>query len=182
MMPGFGRPPMRSDAFDQLPEEDKKRVREALDKVWGRPEVIEARDEAMKANEKMRDAIRHSLEKIDPEAAAILTKIEPKERFDPRQLPVLPAADSQEYPKALVARLRLELMAFAKPERREETSKLHEKIMLEELVQTALRGVETTQAEARTAAVQKLRQAYREAAMRAFKALREKYGSEAKPK
>ncbi len=181
MMPSFGRPPMRSEDFDKLPEEEKKRVREALDKVWGRPEVIEARDQAMKANEEMRDTIRRSLEKIDPGAAAILAKIEPKDHFDPRQMPAMPKADSAEFPKALVLRLGMEMMAFAKPERREETKKFHERIMATSLVQAALSELEIKRGEKRIQAAQKLRQTYREAAMHEFQQLREKRAASETP-
>lgn len=174
MMPGFGRPPMRSEEFDKLPEADKKRVREALDKVWGRPEVIEARDHAMRVNEELRDTIRNSLEKIDPEAAKILAKIEPKNHFDPRQMPPMPATDSEEYPRAMVMRLGMEMLAFAKPDRREETKKFHERIMTGAPVQEALHEMETRRGEERIQAAQKLRQVYREAALREFQKLREK--------
>lgn len=178
MMPGFGRPPMRSDEFDKLPEADKKRVREALDKVWSRPEVIEARDRAMRVNEEMRDTIRHSLEKIDPEAAKILAKIEPKDHFDPRQMPPMPATDSEEYPKAMVMRLGMEMLAFAKPDRREETKKFHERIMAGTMVQDAFHELEAKRGEERIQAAHKLRQVYRESAVREFQKLREKRAQE----
>lgn len=179
LMPGgYGRPPMRSDGFDKLPEEERKRVRAALDIVWSRPEVIEARDKAMKANEEMRDIIRQSLEKTDPAAAAILAKIEPKDHFDPRQIPPLPATDSTEFPIAMVKRLGMEMLAFARPDRREETKKFHDRIMTQPAVQEALRLVETTRGEERIQSVQKLRTSYREAAMKEFQTLREKRGKE----
>lgn len=181
-MPGFGgRPPMRHDGFDKLPEDEKKRVREALDKVWSRPEVIEAKDKAMRANEEMRDTIRESLIKIDPEAAAILAKIEPKDHFDPRELPKLPATDSSEFPKIMVQRMGMELLSFSRPERREETRKLHERVVAYPLVREAITRVESTAGEERVQAVQKLRERYREAVGKEFQAARERRAKEAGP-
>lgn len=178
-MPGFGgRPPRRNDGFDKLPEEDKKRVREALDKVWGRPEVIQAKDKAMRANEEMRDTVRDSLKKIDPEAAAILERIEPKDHFDPRQLPKLPPADSVEFPEVLVRRLGMELVSFSRPERREETRKLHERVMQLPPVKEAVAEVQNTLGDSRSLAAQKLRNIYREEVAREFQAMRSKRGDE----
>lgn len=182
-MPGYGgRPPMRHDGFDKLPEEDKKRVREALDKVWSRPEVIAAKDKALRANEEMRDTIRESLGKIDPGAAAILARIEPKDHFDPRDLPRLPPPDSAEFPDIMVKRLGMELISFSRPERREETRKLHERVMSQPQVAGAVARVVSTTGEERIQAVQKLRELYREAVGREFHAAREKREAEEKAK
>lgn len=165
---------MRHDAFDKLPEADKKRVREALDKVWGRPEVMAARDKAMRANEEMRDAIRDSLTKIDPEAAAILAKVEPENHFDARNLPRLPAPDEDNFPEILVRRMGLELLAFARPDRREETRRLHGKVLALPQVSAALDKVKSTRGEDRIQAVQQFRQQYREAIFKEFKEARER--------
>ncbi|WP_346333666.1 hypothetical protein [Prosthecobacter sp. SYSU 5D2] len=182
-MPGYGgRPPMRHDGFDKLPEEEKKRVREALDKVWSRPEVIAAKDKAMRANEEMRDTIRESLGKIDPGAAAILARIEPKDHFDPRDLPRLPPPDSAEFPDIMVKRLGMELISFSRPERREDTRKLHERVMAQPQVAEAVARVVSTTGEERIQAVQKLRELYREAVGREFHAAREKREAEEKAK
>lgn len=178
-MPGFGgRPPMRHDAFDKLPEGDKKRVREALDKVWSRPEVIAAKDKAIRANEEMRDTVREALTKIDPEAAAILARIEPKDHFDPRDLPRLPATDSSDFPKVMVRRMGMELQSFSRPERRDETRKLHERVMAFPQVQEALTQLEGSTGEARVQATQKLREVYREAVFKEFQAARERRAGE----
>lgn len=180
-MGGFGgRPPMRHDAFDKLPEEDKRRVREALDKVWSRPEVIAAKDKAMRANEEMRDAIRDALAKSDPEAAAILARIEPKDHFDPRNLPRLPAPDSPDFPQIVVERMGMELQSFSRPERREETRRLHDRVMAQISVQEALAQLKSTKGEARIQAMQNLRARYREAVGREFQAARERRAAEDK--
>lgn len=182
-MGGFsGRPPMRHDAFDKLPEEDKRRVREALDKVWSRPEVIAAKDKAMRANEEMRDAIRDALAKTDPEAAAILARTEPKDHFDPRELPKLPPPDSPDFPKIMVDRMGMELQSFSRPDRREETRRLHERVMAQPPVQEALAQLKSTEGEARIQAMQNLRTRYREAVGREFQAARERRAAEEKDK
>ena len=125
---GFGRPP-RHDGFDKLPEAERRKVRDALDRVWNRPEVIAARDEAMRANDAMRRAIREALQKTDPEAAAILARLEPREGFDPSKLPPLPPPEAADFPEAVVARMASELQTFSRPERREETRQMHERVM-----------------------------------------------------
>lgn len=177
-MPGFGRPPMRNDGFEKLPETEKKRVREAFEKVWSRPEVIEARDKSMRANEEMRDVIREALTKIDPEAAAILARVEPKDHFDPRQLPKLPPPESAEFPKAILARMGMEMMAFSRPERHEEARKFHERVIALPQVRAALVRLESTAGEERIQAMQKLREVYREAVGQEFKAARERRAAE----
>ncbi len=179
-MPGYGRPPMHSDSFDKLPEEEKKRFRAAFDKVWSRPEVIEARDRSMRANEELRDTIRATLAKIDPDVVAILDRVQPKDQFDPRQLPKLPPADSADFPRVLVQRLGMEMLVFSKPERREETRKFHERIILQPQVKEAISRLESTTGEERLLAMQKLREVYREAVGAEFRAARERREAEGK--
>lgn len=172
--PGFGRPPMRSDEYDKLPEEERKYIREALDKVWSRPEVMEARERTLKAHAELRQTIRRSLEKSDPKAAAILAKVEPSDPDAERELPPLPPLDSEDFPKAMLLRFGRELMAFSRPDRREETQRFHEKLLGSEAVQKALEAAQATQGEERIQAVQKLRSVYREAAIKEFQAMRDR--------
>lgn len=174
--PGMGRPPMRSDGFDKLPEPEKQKVRAALDKVWCRPEVMEARDRVMKANEDFRDAIRVALQAIDPEAARIVERIRPPDHFDPRKLPQLPPPDSADFPRAALKRLEMEMMAFAKPERHTETQKLHERVIATPEVKEAFSTLENSRGEARIDAMQKLRERYRATALQEFKRAREARG------
>lgn len=170
--PGFGRPPMKSEAYDKLPEEDKKRIREAMDRVWGRPEVIEARERTLKAHADLRDTIRVSLEKTDPEVAVLLKKIEPEQGFDPRQLPPMPSVDSAEFAPAVTLRLEMDLMMFAKPDRKDATKLFHQRLMEKAEVQAALKQVQDTLGEQRIQAAHKLRQTYREAAYREIQSTR----------
>lgn len=170
---GFGRPP-RHDGFDKLPEEERRKVREALDRVWNRPEVIAARDEAMRANDTMRRVIREALEKTDPEAAAILARLEPREGFDPSKLPPLPPPETADFPVAVVARMAAELQAFSRPERREETRQIHERVMAQPALREAFERLKTREGEARIEALHALRRAYREAVGAEFQAARER--------
>lgn len=172
---------MKSEAYDKLPEEEKKRIREAMDRVWGRPEVIEARERTLKAHADLREMIRHSLEKHDPEIAALLKKIEPQEGYDPRELPPMPPVDSEEFPKAITLRLGMEMLMFSKPDRKESTRVFHERLMATEPMQKALQVVQNSRGEVRIQAAQKLRQVYRETAMQEFQKLRNRPGDSPKP-
>lgn len=169
----FGRPP-RHEGFDKLPEEERRKVRDALDRVWNRPEVIAARDEAMRANDAMRRVIREALEKTDPEAAAILARLEPRSNFDPGKLPPLPPPEAPDFPEAVVARMASELQAFSRPERRDETRQIHERVMALPTLRTALEQLKAQQGEARIEALHTLRKAYREAVGAEFQAARER--------
>lgn len=170
--PGFGRPPMKSEEYDKLPEADKKRIREAMDRVWGRPEVIEARERTMKAHADLRETIRTSLAKHDPEAAELLKKVEPDDGFDMRKVPSMPPVDSDEFPTAITLRLGMDIMMFSKPDRKDATRMFHEKLMATEPVQKALEEVIAKRGEERIQASQRLRQVYREAAMHEFQKAR----------
>lgn len=172
--PGMGRPPIHHDAFDKLPEPEKQKVRKALEKVWSRPEVMEARDRVMKANEDLRDAIHSGLKSIDPEAAAIVERIRPPDHFDPRKLPELPPPDSDEFPRAAVRRLEMETIAFAKPEHRDESQKLHEKVIGLPAFKEMLARVQQSRGEERIDAVRQLRERYRELILGEFKMNRER--------
>lgn len=170
---GFGRPP-RHEGFDKLSEEDKAKVRDALDRVWNRPEVIAARDDAMRANDAMRRIIREALQKTDPEAAAILARLEPKEEFDPSKLPPLPVPEAAEFPDAVVTRMASELQAFSRPDRRDETRRMHERVMALPALREALDKLRNSTGEARIEALHALRKAYREAIGAEFHAARER--------
>src|SRR5690606_1309913 len=77
MMGGMGGKPPRYDGFEKLSNEDKAKVRAAFEKAWQRPEVIEARDKAMRANEEMRNTLHSALKDIDPQVVGILEKAKP---------------------------------------------------------------------------------------------------------
>ncbi|HYF34384.1 MAG TPA: hypothetical protein VD994_03760 [Prosthecobacter sp.] len=162
-MSGFSRPPgSRHDGFDQLPEAEKRRVREALDKVWVRPEVIQARDRAMKANEDFRDAIRVALQSIDPEAVKIMDRVRPPDHFDPRQMPKLPPAESEDFPRVALQRMGMEFVGFVRPDRREEAKGVHERVIALPQLKEAYTKLQNSTGEARVQALKCLRDLYRE--------------------
>ena len=61
--------------MDQLGEEDRKRLRAVMEKVWNDPEVKTARDGAADAAKKYRDVMHEAALKADPSLAPILEKI-----------------------------------------------------------------------------------------------------------
>lgn len=173
--PGLGRPPMRSEEYEKLPEEDRKHIREALDRVWWRPEVMQARERAMKAHSELRQTIRQELEKTDPKAAAILAKVEARSPEEGGEgLAPLPALDSEEYPRQMLARFGREMMAFSKPERQEDAKRFHERISALPMLQEAVRQAQSVRGEERIQAIQRLRALYRETVMREFQALKDR--------
>ncbi len=173
--PGIGRTSLRSQEYEKLPEEERKQIREALDRVWSRPEVMQAREKAMKAHGELRQAIRQELQKIDPKAAAILAKIEPQPRAEAGDWAApLPALDSEDYPRQMLARFGREMIAFSKPERQEDAKRFHERISAMPTVQEAVKQAQALRGEERIQAIQKLRLLYRETVVREFQALKER--------
>lgn len=172
---GLGRPSMRSQEYEKLPEEERKQIREALDRVWSRPEVMAAREKAMKAHGELRQTIRKELEKTDPKAAAILAKIEPLLREESADSPTpLPALNSEDYPRQMLARFGREMMIFSKPERQEDAKRFHERISAMPVMQEAVKKAQAVRGEERIQAIQRLRVLYRETVMHEFQALRER--------
>ena len=67
----------RMDAFKDLSEADREKVRVAFEKAWKNSLVTEARDRLTKANDDYRQALHHALEEADPEVVKILEKAKP---------------------------------------------------------------------------------------------------------
>jgi len=173
--PGMGKPQRGFDGFEKLSEAEKQKVRAAFEKAWQRPEVIKARDEAMKANEDLRNTLHGALKEIDPEVVGILEKIKPPFPMDQRGLPEMPKPESPEFGRMAAIRLGAEMLAVSKPERREETRRFHDRILQLPRVKEALARLEQLPPEQRMAAFQRLRDVYREAAGEEFKTMREKF-------
>lgn len=174
MMPGSGRP--RYDGFEKLSEEERAKVRAAFDKAWQRPEVIESRDKAMKANEEMREKLRLAVQEIDPEVAKILEKVKPPFPMDQRGLPEMPKPDSPEFARMAGIRLGAEMLSMSKPERREETRRFHDRIMQMPRVKEALTKLEEMSPQERMEGFKKLRDVYRDVTGEEFRKMREKFG------
>ena len=166
---------MFGDGFERLTEEQKGRVREALGKAWGRPEVSEARDRMMKANEEMRDAIHAALKEIDPEIATLLASMRGPEPWGGRgEMPKMPPAESPDFPGAVVKRLEMELLAFSPPERREEARKLHGRLLEMPEIRVAVEKLNEASVGDRMGAMEILRRVYREGVGREIVTGREK--------
>jgi hypothetical protein len=129
MLPGIGGKPRGFDGFEKLSEDERAKVRAAFEKAWQRPEVIESRDKAMKANEDMREKLRVAVQEIDPEVAKILEKVKPPFPMDQRGLPEMPKPDSPEFARMAAIRLGAEMLSMSRPERREETRRFHDRII-----------------------------------------------------
>jgi hypothetical protein len=158
-----GRPPMWGDGFEKLSDDEKRRVREALGKAWGRPEVSAARDRLMVANEEMRRAIHEAVKEIDPEIAKVLAKMRGPEGFGGRgEPPKLPDVASADFPQEVVKRLEAELMMFTPPERRDEVRKVHARLLETPAIRDAVARLNAAAIDDRIRAMEDLRKVYRE--------------------
>ena len=71
---GFGQSE-RKDPFSQLSEEEKKRVRAVLTKVWQDPAVMAAKEGVRVSTEEYREALKKAVTRLDPEAAGLMNKV-----------------------------------------------------------------------------------------------------------
>lgn len=176
-----GRPPMWGEGFEKLNEQEKTRVREALGKAWGRPEVAAARDKLMAANDEMRRALNAAVQEIDPEAAAILSKMRgPDGHAGPGrgEPPRLPPVESDDFPVAVVKRLETELLIFSPPERRDAARELHARLLAKPAIGEAVRRLNSAATGERIKAMEELRKIYREAVSEEWRKLREESGKD----
>jgi len=176
MMPGMGKPPRGFDGFEKLSETEKQKVRAAFEKAWQRPEVIESRDKALRANEEMRNTLHNALKEIDPEVVGILEKIKPQFPMDQRGLPEMPKPESPNFALMAAIRLGAELQSIARPERRDETRRFHERLLQLPRVKEALAKMDALPPGERMEAFKKFREIYREAAGQEFMKFRERGG------
>ncbi len=170
-----GRPPMWGEGFDKLSDDQKRRVREALGKAWGRPAVSAAREKLMAANDEMRHAIQEALLEIDPEIAKILQNMRGPDGFGGRGEPPprLPPVEAPEFPDAVVERLENELLVFSPPERREMVPDVHARLLLMPAIKTAIDHLRAVPVADRPQAMEDLRKVYREAVSQEWRRLRE---------
>jgi hypothetical protein len=174
MMHGMGKPSRGFDGFEKLSDAEKQKVRAAFEKAWQRPEVIESRDKALRANEEMRSTLHKALKEIDPEVVAILEKIKPQFKMDQRGLPEMPKPDSPEFAHMAAIRLGAEMLSISRPERRDETRHFHERLMQLPRVKEALAKLDQLPPDQRIEAFKHLRDIYREAAAQEFMKFRER--------
>lgn len=161
-MMGGGSGGMRPPAgFDKLSEEERQLMRQAFEKAWKTPKVIDARDQALRANENVRRVLHDAMSKDDPKVAALLEKMKPPFETDDRGFPILPRPDSPDFVKVANARLGAEMMSIAKPGKQEDTRRFHERIMQLPRMKQAMSALETTPPAERLEALRKIRDLYR---------------------
>lgn len=178
---GMLRPPA---GFEKLSEEERKMMRGAFEKAWKNPEVIEARDKALRANEHVRRVLHEAMSKDDPKIAAILEKMKPPFPVDDRGFPILPQPESPEFAKIAIERLSAEMMSVAKPGKHEETLRFHERIMQTPRMKEALTQLESTPTGGRIEFFRQIRDLYRQLAgeeFARFRKAREESGDAGKP-
>ncbi len=169
-----GRPP-RYDGFEKLSEDEKTKVRAAFEKAWQRPEVIEARDRAMRANEEMRNKLHAALKEIDPQVVGILEKAKPPFPMDQRGLPEMPKPESPEFARMAVARIGAEMLSVARPDRKDDTRRFHDRVMQMPRIRDELAKLEQLPPGEKMEGFKRFRDVYRQVAGEEFNKLREKY-------
>lgn len=166
---------------DSLSEEEKKKLREAVERVWNDAEIVAARERIMKANEDLRAALRTALEKKDPDVVKILEKVKNVMPWDQhRGPPRLPRPEDPNFPRMATARLGMEMMFMAKPEQRDAFRHLHERIIALPAVKEAIAKIETTPVEGRWEAFKSLREMYKKECEKAVQEYKAKHAEGAK--
>jgi len=160
----------RGDMFKELSEPDRKRVREAFAKVWNAPEVAEARERLMKANEEYREALHAAMKTADPEVVSLLDKIKRSPMMSmggghsrgPRGLP---DTSDPDFPRKAAERLGMDLQPAGRPEPREfPRQTIHERLLAVPAVKEAVKRLQEATPEQRMAFWKELRDAYSTAA------------------
>ena len=117
------------NGFDKLSEAERKRVREAMDIAWKKPEMQAAKDKFTKASEEFRAALRDTLQGIDPEVVKILEKVKPPMPWEYRGGPPPLRPEDPEFANQAVARMGMEMATFGGPEKRDAMQRLHERLI-----------------------------------------------------
>lgn len=122
----------RMDAFKQLTEDERQRVRAAFEKAWSNTEVVKAREALSKANEDYRAVLHRVLRETDPGIAEILEKMK-SQTPAPGGFPIfgqMPDPKDPEFAKKVISRLREDNPAGPGGEKREpRTGHLRERVM-----------------------------------------------------
>lgn len=169
-MPG-GSPGMRHgdkdrmDAFKQLTEDERQKVRDAFEKVWKNPEIAAARERLTRANDEYREAFHKAMQDADPEVARILSKIKPP--MPPEGGPMMgkPDFNDPEFPRKAPQRLAFELQFLARSKNNDvPVMQWHEKFLKVPAVQEALQKLQEVDVSGREDAWRRLREAYQSAA------------------
>ncbi len=151
------------DAFKQLPEEERQRLRSAFEKVWKNPDVVQARDQLRMANEKYRETLHKALGEADPGVMKILEKA--KSAMPNGGLPFtgrMPDPNDPEFTKKVLTRLGEDLQKWASVEKRDLSyARLHERMLNAPAVKEFVKQLEAeTEPQKRMEIAGKLRGAY----------------------
>jgi len=152
-----------ADAFNRLPDEERRRVRTAFEKAWNNPDVVQARDRLVKANEEYRQALHHAIEEADSGVVKILEKV--KVPMPGGGFPFaarLPDPNDAEFSRKVIARLGEEMQNWARNEKRDlPVVRMHERVMNSPAVRDLTRQLEeATEPRRRMEIAGKLREAY----------------------
>jgi len=177
---GFGGGPMKGgQGMEGLTEDEKKRLRGAVEKVWGNAEVAAAREKIMKANEELRATLREALKKTDPEVVAILEKVKTSPlAWDQHRGPPLPRPEDPDFPAQATARLGFEMMSFARPEQREAFRHLHDRVVELPAVKEAITKLKAAPHEGRIEAFKNLKDVYKRECEQAIETFRRRHAGE----
>ena len=151
------------EGFERLPEDEKKRVRAAMEKAWNTPALQQAKERYIKANEEFRSALRQTIQEVDPEVVKILEKVKPPQQMDPRTMPKLPPSADPQFAKIAVERLGMEMLAFVRPEQRSKIRAIHAKVMQQPEVAEAVKKLLEASPDKREDELRNLREVYRKA-------------------
>lgn len=77
---GFGNNNHRGDPLDGLTEEEKRRVRDVLAKIWQDPEVMAAKESVRISTEEWREALKKAVNRVDPTVAQLMNKLHEQSR------------------------------------------------------------------------------------------------------
>lgn len=185
------------DSFRHLSEEDRQKVRNAFEKAWKNPQVIQAREQLMKANDQYREALHQALTEVDPEVTKILDKMKTDgPQGGHRMNGPMPDVADPEFAHKMVQRLVSDLQGWAqgpgpgdrgpgergegvrgdRMERHEpspQMMRIHERLMQVPAVTAALKELEQSEPGHKMEAWKHLRDAYQAAAKMEIAKLRE---------
>ncbi len=144
----------RFDMFKDMPEEQKQKVRAAFEKAWKKPEVTEARERLMKANEEYRKILHKALAEADPEVAKILENTKPPMGQGGAGMPDI---NDTEFASKALQRLQPPKLANG---RESPMSRMHDKVMRMPAVAEAIKKLQQAEPAQRMEAWARLREVY----------------------
>ncbi len=149
------------NGFDKLSEADRKKVREAMDIAWKKPEMQAAKEKFAKASEEFRAALRDTLQGIDPEVVKILEKVKPPMPWEFRTGPPPLRPEDPEFAKLAVARMGMEMSTFGGPDKRDAMQRLHERLIDLPSVKEAIAKLQAAPVGEKMEAFKAVREVYR---------------------